>query len=128
MPGATTPEPKGSKQLWDERDGHPVGVDSAEVDSPAGRLAHGLGTRSDALVEIGVADQLGDIGSVTYPCQPVLERQPYALDERGQRRLRALEEPERLERDDALIGGWQLQYFRSSVGQPDRLDPARVVA
>src|SRR3954453_3177672 len=58
----------------------------------------------------------------------VLEREPDAVDLCGQLRLLVpFEEAECLERRDALRRGRQLEHLDATIGEPERLNPARTI-
>ena len=111
----------------DEGDGHPVAVDRAEVDGAAGRLGDRRGLARAPAIEVLGGDQLRHVRAVAHALERVLERELHAADLRRERRRGALEQPEPLERRDALRRRRQLEHLVAAVGDAERLDPARLV-
>src|SRR5262249_40209997 len=101
------------EQALDERDGHAVAVDGAEVDGAAGGLGNGSLLPAPPPLEIDRVNQLADIRAVANACEPVFQRELRAAHAAAQRRRRALEQPASLERDDPLRGRRQLSDLRA---------------
>ena len=60
-------------EALDERHGHPLAVDRAEVDGAAGRLAHVAGDVAAALVEVGGIDQAAHVRPVAHVRERILQ-------------------------------------------------------
>ena len=64
----------------DERDGHAVAVDGAEVDGAAGRLGDGGARLRRRRSRYAGVEQVGDVGAVAHARKRVLERELHAAD------------------------------------------------
>src|SRR5581483_11466746 len=90
------------EQALDEGGGHALLVDRAQVDGAAGRLADGPLLPVPPPLEVPGLDQVRHVRPVPHPCETVLEGELGAADAAREARGRALEQTERLERDDSL--------------------------
>src|SRR5581483_4832083 len=90
------------EQALDEGGGHALLVDRAQVDGAAGRLADGPLLPVPPPLEVPGLDQVRHVRPVPHPCETVLEGELGAADATREARGRALEQTERLERDDSL--------------------------
>ena len=112
-------------EALDERHGHAVAVDCAQVDRAGPRLGYGKRRGGAALLEEGGIEQLGDVGAVPHAGQAVLERELRRDHARREIGAEPFEQAQRLERDDALRGRRQLEHLDTAIGDGERIDPAR---
>ena len=112
-------------EALDERHGHAVAVDCAQVDRAGPRLGYGKRRGGAALLEEGGIEQLGDVGAVPHAGQAVLERELRRDHSRREIGAEPFEQAQRLERDDALRGRRQLEHLDTAIGDGERIDPAR---
>ncbi len=106
-------------EALDEGDGHPVGVDHAEVGRAARELARRAGRLAAAALQVGRIEEMRDVGAVPDARHRVLEREARARRcGSTRRRLEPVEEAERLERGDALARRRQLDDLGAPVVEP----------
>ena len=115
-------------EALDERDGHAVLVDDAEVDRAAERLGHRGDRLPPAALKERTLEERCHVGTVSNVRQSVAEGQADALDLIRKGHLAEVEQPEPLQGRNALRGRWELEHGDAPVADSQRLDPASFVA
>ncbi len=125
-PGCDDPRAELLVEALDERHGHPVGVDGADVHAfrRPGRARAGRGGK--ARRDVTRIEQFPDVCAVAHPCERVLEREPNARPGsrdpgsrvRATRALRARRRPG---------SGRQLEHLDAPVRAAKWLHPRRLV-
>ena len=125
VPGATSPEPKGSEQALDEGDGHPVSVDGAQVDRAARRLGHRRPPRAARRGTRARSARSRRHRRARARARPRARAGRSGSGWRGSGDDRS-SSPSASSAHDALRRRRQLADLRALVREAERLDPARL--